>query len=307
MSKQTVICVFPPFAIYVLSRILRSNRSLTSKLIELVKIATAVVLTTALLLYPLLVTNSVPDMMNRVFPPYRRIMEEISPSFWNLVNAVKRIRYVDPLSSFGFILKVLALALTATAVIPGFLALALNPTKRRFLLAIQISSLSAFLFGYCIHSKALIYALVPMHLSVFDYDDSSLFLSLLASFPTARFIYFWCEADLHYLVFFSVVAPLYFALNRSLPHCNPLPSTPLLPSSFSQLFNRKYLMSFLQSLRKVQLAFILLVILILEICEATLTKPESQPGIFIAISHVLLFFHFLPALLLMNFKIWESE
>ena len=304
MSKQTVICVFPPFAIFVLARIWSSPSSLISKLFQLLKIFIAVTLTTAILLYPLITTNSVPEMMNRVFPPYRRIMEEISPSLWNLINAIKRIRYVDPLSDLGFKLKIAAFSLTIISVLPSFLALLKAPTNRRFILAIQISALSSFLFGYCIHSKALIYALAPMHLSFFDHNDLSLLLCLMASFPTARYIYYWCEADVHYRFVILSFMLLYFTFYSSLPSCNPVVSAPL--SSF-KLCSHKFFLNLCYALSKLQYIYIMLIIIILEICEFTLTKPETQPGIFIAISHVLIFFLFLAVLFLMNLKIWLGE
>ena len=223
---------------------------------------------------------------------------------WNLVNAFKRIRYVDPFSRFGLLLKVASLGLTTAAIIPGLVGVALKPTNRRFVLGIQITALSAFLFGYCVHSKALIFVIVPMHLSLFDYNDLSFFSGLLASFPTSRFTYIWCDAALHYRIGLCSLVPFFYALNRGLPHSNSAGTSRF---SLSELCSRKGLQDALFSLRHLQLWSIIAITVVLEICEASLTKPATQPGLYIAISHVLLFFPLLAQLLLMNLKIWERE
>ena len=67
------------------------------------------------------------------------------------------------------------------------------------------------------------------------------------------------------------------------------------------------MLSFLSSLRKLQIGYLILIMLILEICEATFDKPEALPGYYIGISHIFLFFYLLLVLLEMNLKIWLRE
>ena len=70
---------------------------------------------------------------------------------------------------------------TTLAQLPAFVNLARRPTNSNFLLALQLCSLSFFLFGYSTHEKVLIWFQISLHFTPFNYHPLLFLLNYLCS------------------------------------------------------------------------------------------------------------------------------
>ncbi|KAF3830173.1 hypothetical protein GH733_001598 [Mirounga leonina] len=174
--------------------------------VRLISLGLIVFLVSALSLGPFLALNQLPQVLSRLFPFKRGLCHAYwAPNFWALYNALDKV-----LSVIGLELKLLdpnkipkasmtsglvqqfqhtvlpsvtpmaTLICTLMAILPSVFCLWFKPQgPRGFLRCLILCALSSFLFGWHVHEKAILLAVLPMSLlSVGKAGDASIFLIL---------------------------------------------------------------------------------------------------------------------------------
>ncbi|KAM6172760.1 dolichyl pyrophosphate Glc1Man9GlcNAc2 alpha-1,3-glucosyltransferase isoform 7-T7 [Erethizon dorsatum] len=153
--KHIYVYVAPAYGIYLLrsycftaSKPDGSVRWNSFSFIRLISLGLIVFLVSALSLGPFLALNQLPQVFSRLFPFKRGLCHAYwAPNFWALYNAVDKV-----LSIIG---------------------------PRGFLRCLILCALSSFMFGWHVHEKAILLAILPMSLlSVEKAGDASIFLIL---------------------------------------------------------------------------------------------------------------------------------
>ncbi|KAM8923360.1 dolichyl pyrophosphate Glc1Man9GlcNAc2 alpha-1,3-glucosyltransferase isoform 6-T6 [Lycaon pictus] len=153
--KHIYLYVAPAYGIYLLrSYCFTANKPDGSirwnsfSFIRLISLGLIVFLVSALSLGPFLALNQLPQVLSRLFPFKRGLCHAYwAPNFWALYNALDKV-----LSVIG---------------------------PRGFLRCLILCALSSFLFGWHVHEKAILLAVLPMSLlSVGKAGDASIFLIL---------------------------------------------------------------------------------------------------------------------------------
>uniref|UniRef100_A0A673TR46 Alpha-1,3-glucosyltransferase n=1 Tax=Suricata suricatta TaxID=37032 RepID=A0A673TR46_SURSU len=174
--------------------------------VRLLSLGLIVFLVSALSLGPFLAMNQLPQVLSRLFPFKRGLCHAYwAPNFWALYNTLDKV-----LSVLGLELKLLdsnkipkasmtsglvqqfqhtvlpsvtplaTLICTLIAILPSVFCLWFKPQgPRGFLRCLILCALSSFLFGWHVHEKAILLAVLPMSLlSVGKAGDASIFLIL---------------------------------------------------------------------------------------------------------------------------------
>ncbi|KAM6172756.1 dolichyl pyrophosphate Glc1Man9GlcNAc2 alpha-1,3-glucosyltransferase isoform 3-T3 [Erethizon dorsatum] len=211
--KHIYVYVAPAYGIYLLrsycftaSKPDGSVRWNSFSFIRLISLGLIVFLVSALSLGPFLALNQLPQVFSRLFPFKRGLCHAYwAPNFWALYNAVDKV-----LSIIGLELKLLdpnkipkasmtsglvqqfdhtvlpsvtplaTLICTLIAILPSVCCLWFKPQgPRGFLRCLILCALSSFMFGWHVHEKAILLAILPMSLlSVEKAGDASIFLIL---------------------------------------------------------------------------------------------------------------------------------
>ncbi|XP_005379878.1 PREDICTED: probable dolichyl pyrophosphate Glc1Man9GlcNAc2 alpha-1,3-glucosyltransferase isoform X2 [Chinchilla lanigera] len=211
--KHIYIYVAPAYGIYLLrsycftaSKPDGSVRWTSFSFIRVISLGLIVFLVSALSLGPFLALNQLPQVFSRLFPFRRGLCHAYwAPNFWALYNAVDKV-----LSIIGLELKLLdpskipkasmtgglvqqfehavlpsvtplaTLICTLIAILPSVCCLWFKPQgPRGFLRCLILCALSSFMFGWHVHEKAILLAILPMSLlSVEKAGDASVFLVL---------------------------------------------------------------------------------------------------------------------------------
>ncbi|KAB0394923.1 hypothetical protein E2I00_015762 [Balaenoptera physalus] len=174
--------------------------------LRLISLGLIVFLVSALSLGPFLALNQLPQVFSRLFPFKRGLCHAYwAPNFWALYSALDKV-----LSIIGLELKLLdpskiprasmtsglvqqfqhtvlpsvtplaTLICTLIAILPSIFCLWFKPQgPRGFLRCLILCALSSFMFGWHVHEKAILLAVLPMSLlSVGKAGDASIFLIL---------------------------------------------------------------------------------------------------------------------------------
>ncbi|KAB1272136.1 putative dolichyl pyrophosphate Glc1Man9GlcNAc2 alpha-1; 3-glucosyltransferase [Camelus dromedarius] len=174
--------------------------------VRLISLGLIVFLVSALSLGPFLALNQLPQLFSRLFPFKRGLCHAYwAPNFWALYSALDKV-----LSVIGLELKLLdpnkvpkasmtsglvqqfqhtvlpsvtplaTLICTLIAILPSIFCLWFKPQgPRGFLRCLILCALSSFMFGWHVHEKAILLAVLPMSLlSVGKAGDASIFLIL---------------------------------------------------------------------------------------------------------------------------------
>uniref|UniRef100_A0A9L0RL07 Alpha-1,3-glucosyltransferase n=1 Tax=Equus caballus TaxID=9796 RepID=A0A9L0RL07_HORSE len=153
--KHIYLYVAPAYGIYLLrSYCFTANKPDGSirwnsfSFVRLISLGLTVFLVSALSLGPFLALNQLPQVFSRLFPFKRGLCHAYwAPNFWAVYNALDKV-----LSVIG---------------------------PRGFLRCLILCALSSFMFGWHVHEKAILLAILPMSLlSVGKAGDASIFLIL---------------------------------------------------------------------------------------------------------------------------------
>ncbi|XP_071448486.1 dolichyl pyrophosphate Man9GlcNAc2 alpha-1,3-glucosyltransferase [Hetaerina americana] len=156
--KQMELYHALPFFCYLLGMCLR--REVLKKLYELVKIGSAVLLTFSVIWLPLIVNDSATHTLVRLFPFNRGPYEDKVANFW--CSASVFYKFHRAWGNIG--MARVCLCVTAIAVLPSCINLALFPGLKRLHLALVNSSLAFFLFSYHVHEKSILLVALPVAL-----------------------------------------------------------------------------------------------------------------------------------------------
>nr|KAF6436800.1 ALG8 alpha-1,3-glucosyltransferase [Molossus molossus] len=211
--KHIYLYVAPAYGIYLLrSYCFTANKADGSvrwnsfSFVRLISLGLIVFLVSALSLGPFLALNQLPQVFSRLFPFKRGLCHAYwAPNFWALYNTLDKV-----LSVIGLKLKLLdpnkipkasmtsglvqqfqhivlpsvtplaTLICTLIAILPSIFCLWFKPQgPRGFLRCLILCALSSFMFGWHVHEKAILLAILPMSLlSVGNAGDASIFLIL---------------------------------------------------------------------------------------------------------------------------------
>ncbi|XP_077914722.1 dolichyl pyrophosphate Glc1Man9GlcNAc2 alpha-1,3-glucosyltransferase isoform X6 [Halichoerus grypus] len=186
--KHIYLYVAPAYGIYLLrSYCFTANKPDGSirwnsfSFVRLISLGLIVFLVSALSLGPFLALNQLPQVLSRLFPFKRGLCHAYwAPNFWALYNALDKV-----LSVIGLNDKWFGSAVPTHS--PSFGDSHGHPHlhsdghigPRGFLRCLILCALSSFLFGWHVHEKAILLAVLPMSLlSVGKAGDASIFLIL---------------------------------------------------------------------------------------------------------------------------------
>ncbi len=102
---------YPGFVIFVVSRVLRSEASRSSKLFTLTRVALSALVPLLVLHLPLIATHSLPDYRARLFPS-RHILDQFSPSLWYFIQVFYNLRAISSTSFSMDLIKIFSVGVT---------------------------------------------------------------------------------------------------------------------------------------------------------------------------------------------------
>jgi len=169
--KQMELYHALPFFCYLLG-VCWQQRTVGGKLLKLVTIGVAVILSFAMIWAPFIALGpeSVTQVLKRVFPFDRGLFEDKVANFWCALDVVVKLKQKMDIPD----LTKLCLATTLLAVLPTNLHLLCNPGTRNFVLSLVNTSLGFFLFSFHVHEKSILLAALPICLLTFSETPDSL-------------------------------------------------------------------------------------------------------------------------------------
>ncbi|XP_066475221.1 dolichyl pyrophosphate Glc1Man9GlcNAc2 alpha-1,3-glucosyltransferase isoform X2 [Tiliqua scincoides] len=175
-------------------------------ILRLAALGLIVSLVSALSLGPFIAWGQLPQILSRLFPFKRGLCHAYwAPNFWAVYNAVDKtftvigLKYklLDPAkvpkaamtgglvqefqhAVLPSVTPLVALACTALSMLPSIFCLWFKPQgPRGFLRCLVLCALSSFMFGWHVHEKAILLAILPLSLlSVERSRDASIYLVL---------------------------------------------------------------------------------------------------------------------------------
>uniref|UniRef100_H0YDV4 Alpha-1,3-glucosyltransferase n=1 Tax=Homo sapiens TaxID=9606 RepID=H0YDV4_HUMAN len=211
--KHIYLYVAPAYGVYLLrSYCFTANKPDGSirwksfSFVRVISLGLVVFLVSALSLGPFLALNQLPQVFSRLFPFKRGLCHAYwAPNFWALYNALDKVlsviglklKFLDPNNipkasmTSGLVQQfqhtvlpsvtpLATLICTLIAILPSIFCLWFKPQgPRGFLRCLTLCALSSFMFGWHVHEKAILLAILPMSLlSVGKAGDASIFLIL---------------------------------------------------------------------------------------------------------------------------------
>ncbi|XP_073072068.1 dolichyl pyrophosphate Glc1Man9GlcNAc2 alpha-1,3-glucosyltransferase isoform X5 [Manis javanica] len=186
--KHIYLYIAPAYGIYLLrSYCFTANKPDGSirwnsfSFVRLISLGLVVFLVSALSLGPFLALNQLPQVFSRLFPFKRGLCHAYwAPNFWALYNALDKVLCVIGLNDkwSGSAVPTHSPPLgDSFGHPPLFSGCHIGP--RGFLQCLILCALSSFIFGWHVHEKAILLAVLPMSLlSVGKAGDASVFLIL---------------------------------------------------------------------------------------------------------------------------------
>ncbi|XP_077820158.1 dolichyl pyrophosphate Glc1Man9GlcNAc2 alpha-1,3-glucosyltransferase isoform X18 [Macaca mulatta] len=186
--KHIYLYVAPAYGVYLLrSYCFTANKPDGSvrwnsfSFVRVISLGLVVFLVSALSLGPFLALNQLPQVFSRLFPFKRGLCHAYwAPNFWALYNALDKVLSVIGLNDkwFGSAVSTHSPSLSDSLDNPH-LHTDCHIGPRGFLRCLTLCALSSFMFGWHVHEKAILLAILPMSLlSVQKAGDASIFLIL---------------------------------------------------------------------------------------------------------------------------------
>ncbi|XP_063549488.1 dolichyl pyrophosphate Glc1Man9GlcNAc2 alpha-1,3-glucosyltransferase isoform X4 [Gorilla gorilla gorilla] len=186
--KHIYLYVAPAYGVYLLrSYCFTANKPDGSirwksfSFVRVISLGLVVFLVSALSLGPFLALNQLPQVFSRLFPFKRGLCHAYwAPNFWALYNALDKVLSVIGLNDkwFGSAVPTHSPSLSDSLGNPH-LHTDCHIGPRGFLRCLTLCALSSFMFGWHVHEKAILLAILPMSLlSVGKAGDASIFLIL---------------------------------------------------------------------------------------------------------------------------------
>ncbi|CAO2613777.1 Probable dolichyl pyrophosphate Glc1Man9GlcNAc2 alpha-1,3-glucosyltransferase [Lemmus lemmus] len=242
--KHIYLYVAPAYGIYLL----RSYCFTASKpdgtvrwgsfsFVRVLSLGLIVFLVSALSLGPFLALNQLPQVFSRLFPFKRGLCHAYwAPNFWALYNAVDKalcvvgleLKFLDPNQiprasmTSGLVQQfqhtvlpsvspLATLICTLIAILPSVFCLWFKPQgPRGFLRCLVLCALSSFMFGWHVHEKAILLAILPMSLlSVEKAGDAATYLILTTTGHYSLFPLLFTAPELPIKVFLMLLFTVY--------------------------------------------------------------------------------------------------
>ncbi|KAM5185665.1 dolichyl pyrophosphate Glc1Man9GlcNAc2 alpha-1,3-glucosyltransferase isoform 2-T2 [Callospermophilus lateralis] len=186
--KHIYLYVAPAYGIYLLrSYCFTANKPDGSvrwnsfSFVRVISLGLIVFLVSALSLGPFLALNQLPQVFSRLFPFKRGLCHAYwAPNFWALYNALDKVLSVIGLNDewYGSAVPTYSPSLS-DSLGNTHLHSDRHIGPRGFLRCLILCALSSFMFGWHVHEKAILLAILPMSLlSVEKAGDASIFLIL---------------------------------------------------------------------------------------------------------------------------------
>ncbi|XP_077820165.1 dolichyl pyrophosphate Glc1Man9GlcNAc2 alpha-1,3-glucosyltransferase isoform X25 [Macaca mulatta] len=194
--KHIYLYVAPAYGVYLLrSYCFTANKPDGSvrwnsfSFVRVISLGLVVFLVSALSLGPFLALNQLPQVFSRLFPFKRGLCHAYwAPNFWALYNALDKVlsviglklKFLDPNNipkasmTSGLVQQfqhtvlpsvtpLTTLICTLIAILPSIFCLWFKPQgPRGFLRCLTLCALSSFMFGWHVHEKAILLAILPM-------------------------------------------------------------------------------------------------------------------------------------------------
>ncbi|NP_001412156.1 dolichyl pyrophosphate Glc1Man9GlcNAc2 alpha-1,3-glucosyltransferase isoform 11 [Homo sapiens] len=194
--KHIYLYVAPAYGVYLLrSYCFTANKPDGSirwksfSFVRVISLGLVVFLVSALSLGPFLALNQLPQVFSRLFPFKRGLCHAYwAPNFWALYNALDKVlsviglklKFLDPNNipkasmTSGLVQQfqhtvlpsvtpLATLICTLIAILPSIFCLWFKPQgPRGFLRCLTLCALSSFMFGWHVHEKAILLAILPM-------------------------------------------------------------------------------------------------------------------------------------------------
>ncbi|XP_063497495.1 dolichyl pyrophosphate Glc1Man9GlcNAc2 alpha-1,3-glucosyltransferase isoform X8 [Symphalangus syndactylus] len=186
--KHIYLYVAPAYGVYLLrSYCFTANKPDGSirwksfSFVRVISLGLVVFVVSALSLGPFLALNQLPQVFSRLFPFKRGLCHAYwAPNFWALYNALDKVLSVIGLNDkwFGSAVPAHCPSLS-DSLGNSHLHTDCHIGPRGFLRCLTLCALSSFMFGWHVHEKAILLAILPMSLlSVGKAGDASIFLIL---------------------------------------------------------------------------------------------------------------------------------
>ncbi|KAM6987000.1 dolichyl pyrophosphate Glc1Man9GlcNAc2 alpha-1,3-glucosyltransferase [Aplochiton taeniatus] len=191
--------------------------------VRLVALGSIVLSVTAVSLGPFFAMGQLPQVLSRLFPFKRGLCHAYwAPNFWALYNVVDkalsvlglRLRLLDEAtlpeasmtgglvqefhhSILPSISPSFTLVCTLLSILPAVLCLWHRPDPRAFLRCLVLCALGSFMFGWHVHEKAILIAILPLSiLAVENREDAGIFLMLATTGHASLFPLLFTAAEL---------------------------------------------------------------------------------------------------------------
>jgi alpha-1,3-glucosyltransferase len=160
MFKQTLVFFAPVFLAYMLGEALRLGKYAAAT--RIVILGLTVIGTIAIIVYPIVASCETMEcsgtrlvrIAHRIFPFDRGLLEDYVANTWTVLTPIFRLRdmtlFKHQLCGIGSTVGTIA------GFAEVFYALVYNPTPRVFTIALAVSALSFYLFGWMVHEKAIL-------------------------------------------------------------------------------------------------------------------------------------------------------
>ncbi|XP_074246867.1 dolichyl pyrophosphate Glc1Man9GlcNAc2 alpha-1,3-glucosyltransferase-like isoform X2 [Saimiri boliviensis] len=186
--KHIYLYVAPAYGVYLLrpycftaNKPDGSIRWNSFSFVRVISLGLVVFLVSALSLGPFLALNQLPQVFSRLFPFKRGLCHAYwAPNFWALYNALDKVLSVISLNDkwFGSAVPTYSPSL-CDSLGNAYMHTDCHIGPRGFLRCLILCALSTFMFGWHVHEKAILLAILPMSLlSVGKAGDASVFLIL---------------------------------------------------------------------------------------------------------------------------------
>ncbi|XP_074073074.1 dolichyl pyrophosphate Glc1Man9GlcNAc2 alpha-1,3-glucosyltransferase isoform X2 [Macrotis lagotis] len=186
--KHIYLYVAPAYGVYLLRSYCftadkpdGSVRWSSFSFLRLIALGFIVCFVSALSLGPFIALNQLPQIIARLFPFKRGLCHAYwAPNFWALYNALDKILSIIDLNDkwFGSTIPTCSSALCDSISNPH-LHCDSHIGPRGFLRCLIVCALSSFMFGWHVHEKAILLAILPMSLlSVGKSQDAGIYLLL---------------------------------------------------------------------------------------------------------------------------------
>jgi len=168
MFKQTFVYFAPIFLAYMLGEAIRFGG--WNCVVRVAVLGAIVIGVITAIVFPIVFTpcgdslacssNQLSVMIQRIFPFGRGLLEDYVANVWTVLTPVLRLRNMTPLKQqlcgLGSLLG------TIGGFIEVFLIVLKNPTPRVFPIALAVSAMSFYLFGWMVHEKAILLGFTAM-------------------------------------------------------------------------------------------------------------------------------------------------